>query len=93
MALAYLDLAATAVTDDGLAQLEALPKLRWLNLNGTSVSYAGIEKHVVPLKNLRMLCVEETGVSSEEAAVLNEIMQPCAVLGPAGARLRAARSR
>ncbi len=90
--LAYLDLAATAVTDDGLAQLAALKKLRWLNLNRTSVSYAGIQEHVAPLTNLRMLCVEDTPISAQEAAALNEIMDPCAVIGPGG-KLKAAHWR
>ncbi len=91
--LKYLDLAGTAVTDDGLQHVRTLPKLGWLNLNRTKVTHAGIVQHVVPVKSLRMLCLEDAGVSREEAAALNESMQPCAVLGPAAPRPGAAKPR
>ena len=42
--LEYLSLEYTAVSDAGLASLRRLPRLKWLDVRGTNVTAAGVEK-------------------------------------------------
>jgi hypothetical protein len=48
-----LDLCGDAITDEGLAHLEAMPELRCVDLGGTKVSQAGVER----FRRLRPKCL------------------------------------
>ena len=56
----YLD--CTDVTDAGLAQLETLPKLLYLNLRGTSIGNAGLSS-IAKLKTLTYLWLSDTKIT------------------------------
>jgi len=58
----WLNLAGTAITDDGLAQLAALPNLTRLHLEKTSIGDAGLE-HLAGMKQLEYLNLYATQVS------------------------------
>jgi hypothetical protein len=79
--LVYLDLSGTQVTDEGLEYLRTLPKLGSLKLDRTEVTHTGILKHVVPITSLRLLYIERTRVSPEEAEELDQLLRPCVVYG------------
>lgn len=58
----WLNLAGTAITDDGLAQLAALPNLTRLHLEKTSVGDAGLA-HLAGLQQLEYLNLYATNVT------------------------------
>lgn len=60
--LVWLNLARTAVTDEGLARLAAFGQLRRLNLAGTKLGDAGL-RHLGPLARLEVLNVYGTGAT------------------------------
>ncbi len=57
-----LDLSATRLADDGLAQVRQLPDLQWLFLNGTQVTDAGLA-HLVCLTDLTFLHLADTEIT------------------------------
>ena len=67
--LTRLRLQNTAVTDDGVARLAALPLLESLNLFGTRVTDAALEP-LAAMKPLRAVYVWNTGVTGEGVARL-----------------------
>jgi hypothetical protein len=58
----WLNLAGTSITDDGLAQLAALPNLTRLHLEKTSIGDAGLA-HLAGMKQLEYLNLYATQVS------------------------------
>ncbi len=58
----WLNLAGTAITDDGLAQLEALPNLTRLHLEKTAIGDAGLA-HLAGMQQLEYLNLYGTQVS------------------------------
>src|SRR5207247_1779210 len=67
-----LDLAGTAVTDAGLAQLKELGKLRELNLSGTLVTAEGLSQ-LKELTELQRLRLSPTQLSDTALQTLAEI--------------------
>ncbi len=57
-----LDLSATRLSDDGLAQVRQLPNLQWLFLNGTQVTDTGLA-HLDCLTDLTFLRLADTRIS------------------------------
>lgn len=64
LGLTELSLAGTAITDDGLIHLTALPDLKELHLQRTSVTDAGLDL-LCDVRQLETLLVEETRVTTE----------------------------
>jgi hypothetical protein len=52
--LAFLILDDTEVTDEGLEQLQALPRLTWLKLTKTLVTADGVAKLKLALPSLKI---------------------------------------
>jgi hypothetical protein len=68
--LQFIDLGATTVTDDGLAQLKDLHKLRQLSL-GASVTVKGFA-HLEKLQSLESLWLPATVATEDDADKLRE---------------------
>jgi internalin A len=69
-----LDLNDTSISDDGLAMLSGLSRLRRLGLARTRVSDAGL-RHVEGLRDLEMLILEDTGVGDDGVRALTQLQQ------------------
>jgi YHS domain-containing protein len=67
--VAWLNLAKTKVTDEGLAQIAAFPNLTRLHLENTGITDAGL-KHLASLKNLEYLNLYGTKVTDAGLAQL-----------------------
>jgi uncharacterized membrane protein/mono/diheme cytochrome c family protein len=65
--LVQLNLAHTAVTDDGLAHVAKLTALEQLNLSGTALGDAGVA-HLAPLAKLEVLNLYATNVTDRALA-------------------------
>ncbi len=58
-----LDLSGQDITDEQLAEkLKGLPNLKWLNLNNTKITDAGLV-HLKGLTNLKVLWLEDTKIT------------------------------
>ena len=68
-------------TDEGLAYLSGLTKLRFLTLNRSNLTDAGL-KHLAALKGLRVLTINKTKVTAEGLKELKEALPLCRVIGP-----------
>jgi hypothetical protein len=66
---AAFHLSGKDVTDDGLANLESVSKLVWLNLRGTNISDAGLA-HLANVKTLTRLHLEKTAITDAGLAHL-----------------------
>ena len=70
--VAWLNLARTGITDDGLDVVSALPELRRLDLSGTRVSDAGVAR-LAGLAQLEILNLHGTAVSDASLEALAEL--------------------
>jgi len=69
------------VTNAGLAHLEGLTKLTWLEPSGHGVTDAGLA-HLAGLTNLGTLNLRRTGVTDAGVAALEEELPGCETSGP-----------
>ena len=60
-----MNLNGTAVGDEGLRQLCEMKSLRWLSLNGTNITDAGLESHFKRLTGREQLAVEGDRISDD----------------------------
>ena len=73
-----IDLNATAVTDDGLKDLEGLVHLRFLELNQTGITDAGLT-HLKGLSTLETLLLFNTNVTDAGVAELEMALPNCTI--------------
>jgi Leucine-rich repeat (LRR) protein len=67
-----VNLSLTQVSDEGLAQLERLPKLKRLSLNNTPITDAGLE-HLKGLKELQKVYAVDTKITDAGLEHLKEL--------------------
>ncbi|MEO5889580.1 MAG: c-type cytochrome domain-containing protein, partial [Ferruginibacter sp.] len=70
--LRRVDLNFSEVTDKGLSALTSLKHLHTLSLSGTKISYNALKEKLSALKNLKVISVWNTGISSQEIASLKK---------------------
>ena len=71
--------ATSRATDDTLAHLTALPKLRSLSLSGAGITDAALE-HLKGLRSLRTLTVYSSGVTAEALDKLRLALPECRIV-------------
>ena len=70
--LRRLDLNFSEITDKGINALASLKNLHTLSLSGTKVSYSALNQILSELKNLKIISIWNTAISSEEVAALQQ---------------------
>jgi len=70
--LRRLDLNFSEITDNGLNALTSLKHLHTLSLSGTKVSYNGLKEKLSALKNLKIISIWNTSISSREITALQQ---------------------